>query len=72
MKLPTPREIMMAHQYLYYVKTCPVISDLEYDQFCRFHCLDGSGGSDLESSYSERVKSLSQSPELKQLTRLKI
>lgn len=57
---PPPEMVMEAHQYLYYVKAEPVISDREYDEFCRMHDLNGGGGSDLESSYSDGVKSLAQ------------
>lgn len=55
-----PEEIMQAHQYLYYVKSEPIISDYEYDMFCKEHGLFGGGGSDLWDSYSERVRSLAE------------
>ena len=53
-----PEETMQAHQYLYYCLGTPVWSDYEYDMFCRDNQLDGKGGSDLESSYSDEVKVL--------------
>lgn len=46
-----------AHQYLYYVLGTPVITDREYDYMCRLCGIEGSGGSDLESSYSDEEKS---------------
>jgi NAD-dependent DNA ligase len=54
----TSEEIMQAHQYLYYCLGRPILSDWEYDMFCRDNELDGKGGSDLESSYSDKVKEL--------------
>lgn len=43
---------MRAHQFLYYVKCAPVLSDYEYDAFCKKHGLDGGGGSDRASDYT--------------------
>lgn len=43
---------MKAHQYLYCVIGRPVISDREYDEFCRTHGLSGCGGSDCANDYS--------------------
>jgi SAM-dependent methyltransferase len=57
---PPPAMIMEAHQYLYYVRATPVLSDMEYDNFCKQHGLNGGGGSDMESSYSEGVRSYAQ------------
>lgn len=54
----TPSEIMQAHQYLYYVLAEPVLSDHQYDQFCKANSLNGSGGSDCECDYSERIKQI--------------
>lgn len=57
----------MAHRYLYYVKGAPVISDRRYDQIEKIArtVLPSSSpvhsvGSDLESSYSERVRNLAK------------
>lgn len=47
---------LRANQYLYYVLGKPVYSDKEYDEVCRKLGVDGSGGSDLESSYTEQEK----------------
>jgi len=56
----TPEEIMMVHQYMYYCLGRPILSDYEYDMFCRDNELDGKGGSDLESSYSDEIKELAR------------
>ena len=48
----SPFLTMRAHQYLYYVMCRPVISDYEYDRFCKKHGLEGGGGSDRASDYS--------------------
>lgn len=48
-----PHLLMRAHQYLYYVKCSPVISDYEYDRFCKDNGLDGGGGSDRARDYFE-------------------
>jgi len=55
---PTPNDIMQAHQFLYYVKCAPIISDEAYDMFCKQHGLQGGGGSDPAQDYSEAVKRL--------------
>lgn len=48
-----------AHQYLYYCKTSPVVSDYEYDKWGRDNCPEEyKGGSDIESSYSQEIKDL--------------
>ncbi len=52
------KKLIEAHQYLYYCKGLPVISDYEYDQMCDKWGIFGGGGSDMESSYSEDIKSL--------------
>jgi NAD-dependent DNA ligase len=49
----SPETRIKAHQYLYYVLGRPIISDSEYDALCKKHGIDGSGGSDMESSYSK-------------------
>lgn len=51
----TNREVMLAHQYLYYVECRPIWSDYEYDKFCESKGMEGNGGSDLASDYSEEV-----------------
>lgn len=48
-----PKTVIRAHQYLYYVLVRPVISDYDYDMMCARHGIEGGGGSDLASSYSE-------------------
>ena len=55
-----PETIMKAHQYLYYCLGMPVWSDHNYDIFCQEFNLDGKGGSDLESSYTEEEKNVAQ------------
>ena len=57
----TPEEIMQAHQYLYYVKSVPVLTDYDYDCFCKKHGLQGGGGSDLASDYAPRIIALAAS-----------
>lgn len=49
-----------AHQYLYYVKASPILTDYEYDMFCRDHGVESKGGSDLESSYTLEEKILAE------------
>jgi NAD-dependent DNA ligase len=58
--MSTPTEVMLAHQYLYYVLGRPVLSDHEYDLFCKRHGLRGNGGSDLEDDYTDTVKQLAR------------
>ena len=53
-------KLVEAHQYLYYVKGTPVLSDYAYDQMCDKWGIFGGGGSDMESSYSEDAKSLAR------------
>lgn len=52
--------IMRAHQYLYYVKCRPVLTDRQYDSFCKKHCLFGGGGSDRESDYTDDEKDMAR------------
>jgi NAD-dependent DNA ligase len=54
------KNIMLAYQYLYYVKNTPVVSDREYDRFCKDNNLEGIGGSDRESDYSDETKELAE------------
>lgn len=51
---------MRAHQYLYYVECCPVLSDIQYDKFCRDNNLDGGGGSDRITDYTLTEINLAQ------------
>lgn len=47
------RQLVRAHQYLYYVMAKPIWSDREYDEFCKKWQIDGGGGSDRASDYSK-------------------
>jgi hypothetical protein len=47
---------MRAHQYLYYVECIPIISDYEYDKFCKDNGLHGGGGSDRASDYTDEER----------------
>ena len=58
MSANTHSDIMQAHQFLYHVATDPVLSDREYDEFCKAHGLDGSGGSDNWDDYPESIRKL--------------
>lgn len=53
---------ILAHRYLYYVKSTPVISDYEYDILEKEAIKEipdlNTISSDLESSYSEEVKNI--------------
>jgi len=51
-------DIMQAHQYLYYVRCAPVLSDYDYDHFCKRNGLDGGGGSDRASDYPPHIIAL--------------
>ena len=55
MPAPTmnPRLVMKAHQYLYYVANRPVMSDYDYDMFCKANGLEGGGGSDRAIDYTQ-------------------
>lgn len=57
-KTVTPSDIMMAHQFLYYVLCKPVWSDRQYDEFCKRNNLCGGGGSDRYCDYPERIRNL--------------
>lgn len=52
----TPEEQMKVHQYLYYVLARPIISDYEYDLFCKKHGLEGGGGSDNPLHYPRDIR----------------
>jgi NAD-dependent DNA ligase len=54
------QSLVRAHQYLYYVKSTPVLSDWDYDLFCKEHGIDGGGGSSLESSYSAEDRRIAE------------
>lgn len=51
-------DIMQAHQYLYYVRCAPILSDYDYDHFCKRNGLDGGGGSDRASDYPPHIIAL--------------
>lgn len=58
-------KLVLAHRYLYYVKSRPVISDRDYDALEKLALAQHSDsetlnapGSDLQSSYSDEVKAL--------------
>jgi NAD-dependent DNA ligase len=59
-------KLILAHRYLYYVKSHPVIPDYQYDQLEKeaIASLEGRDspiltvGSDLEDSYSNEIKDL--------------
>lgn len=51
---------MQAHQYLYYVRSMPVLSDYDYDCFCKRNGLEGGGGSDRESDYPAHIVALAK------------
>ena len=53
-------DFMRAHQYLYYVKCFPVLSDYDYDLFCKRNGLDGGGGSDRASDYPQHIIDLAE------------
>jgi len=52
--------VMRAHQYLYYVQCRPVLTDHQYDSFCKQHGLFGGGGSDRESDYTDEEKDMAR------------
>jgi NAD-dependent DNA ligase len=58
-------KIILAHRYLYFVLTEPVISDAEYDQLEKSLSPEEREslgvGSSLESSYSDEIKALAAS-----------
>jgi hypothetical protein len=47
-----------AHQYLYYVKGTPIISDYNYDHLCKKHNVFGGGGSDRAEDYPKEIQEL--------------
>jgi NAD-dependent DNA ligase len=51
-----PPLIVRAHQYLYYVRLTPVLTDYDYDMLCHRLGVEGGGGSDLASSYTVEEK----------------
>lgn len=57
----TPEQLVKAHQYLYYVLCRPVLSDYEYDMYCRKHGIPGGGGSDFAGDYSTETVQLAMS-----------
>jgi len=57
-KNPTAADIVKAHQFLYYVEANPVLTDQEYDAFCKRYGIEGSGGSDSRSDYSDFIIAL--------------
>jgi NAD-dependent DNA ligase len=61
---PRARDIVKAHQFLYYVESKSVWSDYQYDAFCKAHKIDGKGGSDLRSDYSTKIVALAVSIEI--------
>ncbi len=56
----SPQRIVAAHQYLYYVLSCPIWPDYTYDAYCKRHGIQGGGGSDLENSYPSEVITLAE------------
>ena len=56
----SPERIMRAHQFLYYVKVTPVLSDYGYDMLCRDNGLHSGCGSDLASSYTQEEIDLAE------------
>lgn len=56
----TPEDFVKAHQYLYYVKSDSVWSDLQYDTYCKEHGLFGGGGSDSAADYPESIVRLAE------------
>jgi hypothetical protein len=56
----THYQIVLIHQYLYYVMNAPIWSDYEYDRYCKAHGLEGGGGSDRASDYSAEIANLAK------------
>ena len=54
------QKLLKAHQYLYYVLNRPVLSDYEYDIWCKKNNLEGGGGSDSASDYSKEEIQLAE------------
>ncbi len=57
---PTPRQMVRAHQYLYYCTARPIWSDYDYDRYCIAHQIQGGGGSDRASDYSPEDVALAE------------
>jgi hypothetical protein len=55
------RQLVRAHQYLYYVLCKTVWSDFEYDRFCKAHGIEGGGGSDSARDYTAEEIALATS-----------
>ena len=55
-----PELRVKAHQFLYYVKGNPQITDREYDHVCKSLGIFGGGGSDCASDYSDEEKALAR------------
>lgn len=55
---PKPADLMEAHQFLYYVLSRPVLTDQQYDTFCRRNGLEGNGGSDRAADYRPEIAAL--------------
>lgn len=53
-----PADIVLAHQYLYYVLARPVWSDYTYDAYCQRNHIAGGGGSDRAADYDSRIVAL--------------
>lgn len=60
-------DLVMAHRFLYYVKSEPVLSDFDYDKLERFlkdiwpeAPAIGKVGSDLEDNYTAHQKALAK------------
>lgn len=66
-------DMIMAHRYLYYIECMPIISDLEYDELDReaTSILPETSpvhqvGSDLRSSYSDKIVKLAEELKVRQ------
>jgi hypothetical protein len=55
---PAPRDFILAHQFLYYVRSQPIWSDHDYDRYCARHHIQGGGGSDLKDHYPPHIQIL--------------
>jgi len=56
----TAAAIIKAHQYLYYVQSNPLWTDLDYDAFCHAFGIQGGGGSDCASHYAPEIVRLAE------------
>ena len=52
--------LIRAHQYLYYVRSQPVLSDFAYDRMCEVFGIQGGGGSDCADHYTAEQKQLAE------------